>query len=182
MPLTDEELERHIRTAATLILRYLHKKTRNRELAEDLSQETLVRIHKFGRTFDPEKGEFNGWALRIAHNVMVTHLTKAGRSAPVSSLDASTGETIDLPAPGSLETSFEQKNLLEEIKKAIRCLPEPEKSVVINKEIKGMKLADNAQALGLSIRTVNRKLLTAYELLRNELEKRGVNPREFDNE
>ena len=176
-PLSQAELEDLIKANRDVIFLYLMKRTHHRETAEDLTQETLARIHKSSATFDPGKGVFRGWAFRIAHNVMVSHWEKNGREPPTFPLDAQ--DTDFAASEPSVEETVEQKMLALEIKRAIGRLPEPEKTVVLSKELKGMKLGEIADRLGLSIRTVSRKLLSAYDLLQADLKNRGITPGEL---
>lgn len=168
----------HLKLHKDAIFYYLYKKTNDRDLAQDLAQDVYLRIHKSAHTFDSQKGDFGAWSNRIAHNVFLTHLKKTGRMPPESTLDSADEEYI----PSTQVTTAEvvEKNiLLQEIKKAIQCLPEPEKTVFINKEIHNKKLGDTATQLDMSIRTISRKLVSAYELLKIELEKQGISAEGF---
>lgn len=177
MALSPEELEALVRDHQDAIYRYLLKRTFHAETAEDLKQDVLLRIHRSQNSFDPTKGEFGAWAMRIAQNVLITHAQKGKRNPVGRSIDADFDEPAD-PQPGTAYQA-EQKLLATEIKNAIRRLPEPERTVVYNKEIKKIKLAQTAEELGLSIRTVSRKLLSAYDILRAELTERGITPETF---
>lgn len=177
MGLSEAEVQTLVGEHRESIFRYLLKRTFDRDTAEDLTQDVLLRIHRSRETFDPEKGEFGAWAMRIAHNVLVTHADRTGRSPVTRSLDAEPVEPAS-PRP-TVESRFDQKTLLTEIKNAIRRLPEPERTVIFNKEVRQRKLAETAEELGLSVRTVSRKLLSAYDLLRAELVQRGITPEEF---
>ncbi|EKR08968.1 sigma-70, region 4 [Leptospira interrogans serovar Icterohaemorrhagiae str. Verdun HP] len=59
------------------------------------------------------------------------------------------------------------------IKDTIESLPEPEKSIILYKELKKKTLKETAQVLGISERTVSRRLISAISLLRTKLEQQG---------
>ncbi|MBE8432409.1 sigma-70 family RNA polymerase sigma factor, partial [Leptospira interrogans serovar Pomona] len=61
-----------------------------------------------------------------------------------------------------------------ELREIIASLPEPEKSIILLKEINNYTLEKTSQALNISSRTVSRKLLKALDLLRIELERKKV--------
>ncbi|EMG19084.1 sigma-70, region 4, partial [Leptospira interrogans serovar Copenhageni str. LT2050] len=70
--------------------------------------------------------------------------------------------------------NIESKIVEEELREIISSLPEPEKSIILLKEINNYTLEKTSQALNISTRTVSRKLLKALDLLREELERRKV--------
>lgn len=70
--------------------------------------------------------------------------------------------------------NIETKIVEEELREIISTLPEPEKSIILLKEINNYTLEKTSQALNISSRTVSRKLLKALDLLREELERRKV--------
>lgn len=175
--MTEAEFDDHVRDERPVVFRYLLKRTGNAESAEDLTQEVFLRASKFRSSFDPAKGTFGAWVQRIAHNTMISQWARERNAPPETSMDA----------PGSPEISsgddesrvFDQNFLQTEIKNAIERLPEPERSVVLRKEMKQEKLADIADALGLSVRTVSRRLISAYDLLRTDLAARGITPEQM---
>ncbi len=57
---------------------------RDKELAEDLLQESFVKIWEKIGSYDPDKGKFYTWAYRIARNTTLNHLRK---SAPLIQTD-----------------------------------------------------------------------------------------------
>ena len=54
-------------------------KARNRELAEDVLQDTFLRMHKYILRYDPEKSALN-WVLTIAKNSLATAWSKQSLS------------------------------------------------------------------------------------------------------
>src|SRR5262250_2527989 len=57
------------------LLRYLVYLTRNRELAEDLFQETWIRVLERGHQYDG-KHEFSTWLYALARNLTIDYLRK----------------------------------------------------------------------------------------------------------
>lgn len=173
-----DDFEALIRAHRDHVFLYLMKRTHQRETAEDLTQETLARAHSAFAQFDPARGPFKAWIFSIAHNLMVNHFEAAGRRIQASPLEEWTEPAEHVP---SVEASAEKKMLISQLKAAIARLPEPEKTVVINKELKGMKLQETADRLGMSVRTVSRRLLSAYDLLQKDLASKGITPELFGN-
>ena len=177
MGLSEQEIQALVKEHRETIFGYLLKRTFDRDVAEDLTQDVLVRVHRSRETYDAAKGEFGAWVMRIAHNVLITHADRGRRNPVTNSLDADVSEPASKRP--SAESHFDKKVLIAEIKNAIRRLPEPERTVIFNKEIRQRKLSETATELGLSVRTVSRKLLSGYDLLRAELAGRGITPEEF---
>src|SRR5260221_5514080 len=53
------------------ILSYVTDLLRDRYLAEDVVQETMLRAWRHCARFSPEKGSVRGWLIRVAHNIAV---------------------------------------------------------------------------------------------------------------
>lgn len=53
---------------------FLQSRSRNPDDAEDLVQETYLKLLEGQETFDPEKGSLKRWLFRIAHNAYVDHV------------------------------------------------------------------------------------------------------------
>ena len=174
--LPDEKIEELMQEHQPRIRNFILRRCGNPDLADDLTQDVLLRIHKSRHTFNPEKGEFSSWSLRIAQNVLSTDYRKR-KTRDEQSMAPEISETI--PDESRPENEIDQKNLLNQIKSAMECLPEPERTVIINKEIKIKKLAETAEELGVTVRTVSRRLLSAYDLLKEELSKRGITPDQY---
>lgn len=177
-PIPDQEFDEQLQSHKDAVYRFLLKKTRDQELSEDLAQDALMRAHKSRHTYEPHKGEFGSWLVRIAHNLFLTYLQKKARGLDESSFDNEQENYIPSSSPDTSEL-VEQKILFAAIKKAIACLPEPERTVIYNKEIKETKLSETASQLNMSVRTVSRKLLSGYDQLRKELIKQGIVPEGF---
>src|SRR5260370_11951449 len=71
--------DRYGRLAYSLILRIV----RDREMAEDLVQETFLRVWTRAQAFDSERGALGPWLLAVARNRAIDYLRSAhGRMAP----------------------------------------------------------------------------------------------------
>src|SRR5262249_37739394 len=62
------------------------------EEAEDISQETFVKVWKNLKKYDQKTSKFKTWLMRIARNTCVDHLRKQ-KSVPFSQFDTDEGET-----------------------------------------------------------------------------------------
>ncbi|MDH5656705.1 MAG: sigma-70 family RNA polymerase sigma factor [Spirochaetia bacterium] len=146
------------------VFSYLKSICRDSDTAEDVAQETFIRVQKSLKTFNPEKGSFSTWIRTIAKNLCIRNLKKNSR------YDADS-EKISLEADQRIgaEDNFIKNSLTISIKKAIECLSEPERSIVYYKYRDNLTLDEIAERAGISRRTVSRKYLSALQQLKEEL-------------
>lgn len=67
----DPELERLVAAHSDAVLAYVVRWTRDREMAEDVLQETWVRAWRHREKLVESRGSVRGWLLRVAHNVAI---------------------------------------------------------------------------------------------------------------
>ncbi len=81
-----ESFDRLYAALAPPLRRYLIGQTRDVSRAEDLLQDTLLRLHRARHTYDPEL-PVEPWAFAIARHVVLMDRRKAGRRREVALLD-----------------------------------------------------------------------------------------------
>lgn len=182
--LTDQEVVRHAvigREAAyrELIRRYqrpvfslVFRMVRDRELAEDLAQETFVKVLNAIDTYRPEY-KFSSWIFKIANNAAIDHLRR--RNLDTLSLDGSPhAETAEAIEATTLQISDTQESPLEEVASrelgaqiefAISRLRPEYRSCIILRHIDGRPYEEIAEILDLPLGTVK----TYIHRARNEL-------------
>jgi len=145
----------------------------NRQEAEDIVQETFLRVFRNLDRFD-EALKFSTWIYRIGTNLSIDRLRRRRVSY---SLDAETGSDGDgqdwhgLLADENLTP--EGRVLLSEtqrrIRAAIDALPEKYKSVVILKYLHDLSLQEIGDILDMPVTTVKTRVHRGREYLRNVL-------------
>jgi RNA polymerase sigma-70 factor, ECF subfamily len=182
--LTDQEvvlLARGGREAAyrELVRRYerpvfalLYRMVRDRELAEDLSQETFVKALNAIESYRPEF-KFSSWIFKIANNAAIDHLRR--RELDTLSLDGSPhAETPEAMQATALQIgarqespldTVEAKELGSEIEAAIGRLRPEYRSCILLRHVEGRAYEEIAEILDLPLGTVK----TYIHRARNEL-------------
>lgn len=146
------------------ILGYLTRMVGCRETAEDLLQETMIRIH--GRIDHyREQGRFRAWVYRIATNQAITHLRRARLER--ASRERITREASDRVEPMAVRL-VEGHEEAEQIATAIRELPVEMRSVLLLRVDRGLGLKEIAEILSIPEGTVKSRLHYAIERLRTE--------------
>ena len=158
------------------ILRYLTRFIDESE-AEDLTQETFVKVHQALENFRDES-QLSTWIYRIATNTALDRLRSPSfqRTARVSlseNLDES--EIADKAiCTGEKKPLIEQQLIREEMNDCIRGyiekLPENYRTVLVLSEYEELKNNEIAEILGITLDTVKIRLYRARAKLKKELE------------
>ena len=105
------------------LLRYLLHLTGNHALAEDLFQETWLRVLEKGHQYDG-RNKFSAWLFSIAHNVAIDYLRKRQPGQPRRDQRAGRRPVIDPPAHGpSALDLVAAKETAEQIESAMEKVP-----------------------------------------------------------
>lgn len=163
-----ELIRRYERPIFALIFRMV----RDRELAEDLSQETFVKALNAIESYRPEF-KFSSWIFKIANNAAIDHLRR--RELDTLSLDGSPhAETPEAIEATALQIGDRQETALEEvearelggeIETAIARLRPEYRSCILLRHVDGRAYEEIAEILGLPLGTVK----TYIHRARNEL-------------
>ncbi len=158
------------------IFSLIYRMVRNREQAEDLSQETFVKALNAIESYRPEY-KFSSWIFKIANNVSIDHLRR--RELDTLSLDGSphalTPEAIQASAlqlGDRQETALEEleaKELGGEIEVAIASLRPEYRSCILLRHVEGRPYEEIATMLDLPLGTVKTYIHRARGELRQAL-------------
>lgn len=164
-------LDRLIEQYQHRLLRYLVSLTADRAIAEDLFQETWMRVLERGHQYDG-RHEFSTWLYTIARNLTIDHLR---RKRPAVSLDAlMEAEDSALPyepasaGPSALDT-VAQHEVAERVTAAMSSLPIEYRETVVLRFQEGLGLEEIATLTKLPLGTVKSRLYRALNMLMNRL-------------
>ncbi len=137
------------------VLSYIIHIVKNRDLAEDIFQETFVKAImtiKQGRYTDT--GKFSAWITRIAHNLIIDYYRQEKAENTVSADNDETDllNRRDL-AEATIEDSLVERQIHKDVRKIIGILPESQRKVVMMRYYKDMSFKEIADATGVSINT-----------------------------
>ena len=164
-PSWDEIVRQH----ADRVYRLAYRLSGNRADAEDLTQETFVRVFRSLADYTP--GTFEGWLHRITTNLfldMVRRRQKIRFDALAD--DASERLASDEPGP---ERAYEQNNLSPEIQRALDTLPADFRAAVVLCDLEGLTYEEIALTLGIKVGTVRSRIHRGRVLLREALAHRA---------
>ncbi|MBR4690498.1 MAG: sigma-70 family RNA polymerase sigma factor [Bacteroidales bacterium] len=158
------------------VLGYLRHLVRNRELAEDLCQETFMKvIRSLKQDAYHDDGHFSAWLFRIAHNLMIDYFRKENKLPTVSN---DNGE-IDLFnnakfSDATIEMQSIKSQINSDLKDLIRELPEEQRNTVLMRVNLDMSFKEIAESQGISINTALGRMRYAIINLRKMIEERNL--------
>ena len=150
---------------------------RDRELAEDLSQDAFVKVLNHIDRYSPEF-KFSSWLFKIANNVAIDHLRR--KKLDTVSLEGSPYATSPSEAQSSaLNLPIEQESALDElvakelgseIEDAIGTLRPEYRACIMLRHVEGRSYEEIAATLDLPLGTVKTYIHRARHELRQILE------------
>jgi RNA polymerase sigma-70 factor, ECF subfamily len=167
-------LDRLIEQYQHRLLRYLLYLAGNHELAEDLFQETWIRVLERGHQYDG-KHEFSTWLYAVARNLTIDYLRKKN---PVS-LDGLMDDEEHAPHEpvDSRPTAWEvvqRHEQAERINTALVSIPAEYREAVVLRFQEGLALDEIAMITGAPLGTVKSRLYRGLSMLMSRLE--GAQP------
>jgi len=133
--------------------------------AEDLTIETFWRIYRSRARFDPARS-FGAWTRRIAVNVAIDHLKRAGRDRH---------ERVE-PADPLAAARVEASDTRRALSRAFGALPPALRVTATLALVDERPYQEIADMLGVSVGGVKSRVFRATRLLRRELSKMGWQP------
>lgn len=168
----DELLSRHQHG----VFNYIYFIVRNRQLSEDIFQETFVKAImtiKQGRY--TETGKFRAWIMRIAHNLIIDHFRQEKNENTVSNDEME----IDLLNKASLcddtiEDRLVYNQILTDVKRLVSHLPDSQREVLTMRYYQGMSFKEISEKKGISINTALGRMRYAILNIRKMVEDNSI--------
>ena len=165
-------LTRHRKPVFNFILRFVG----SRETAEDLLQETFLRVIKGAEAYQ-RQAKFTTWLYTIARNLCVDQSRRAKHrkaqslDAPMNS-SAESGTLLDVLPSGEMASDrlAGNKQLHLKLNEALTRLSEEQREVFLMREFLDMPFKEIADVIGVPENTVKSRMRYALEKLRLELD------------
>ena len=158
------------------VFTYIMLNVRDRELAEDIFQETFIKVIKSlrkGRYMD--KGIFLSWVVRISHNLIIDHYRRE-KHLKITSSDQSEADLFNSKkfAESNIEDKMVQNRIEFEVRQLINELPDDQKEVILLRHYGEMSFKEIAEQTGVSINTALGRMRYALINLRKMIEDRNL--------
>ena len=137
----------------------------SRDRADDLAQETLIRLWRKAAQYDPERATASAWVYTIARNISVDVVRREGRAMEWT-------QEVGLPEEEDADEPERQLLVAEReafVRSSIVALPDEQLRVIRLSFFDGLAHAEIANLLGIPLGTVKSRIRLALQRLRDRL-------------
>ena len=159
------------------IFSYIYYTVKDRDLAEDIFQETFVKAImtiKQGRY--TENGKFQAWISRIAHNLIIDYYRQERNENHIPNDEIYCNDVFNKKelSEDNIEDFLVKKQIHSDIRKLIRALPDSQKDVLIMRYYKNMSFKEIADSTHVSINTALGRMRYAILNMRKMAEENNI--------
>ncbi len=161
---TDERFRALYTEHKAEVFGFLIRLLRDEPLAEDVLQETFLRVYRALEQYDPERS-FRAWLFQIARNAAVDALRLARKEEKLRGATARGAPSSSEPVLPEVSRREEE----ERTRDALDALPPDAKAMLLQRHGMGMTVPELAESWSVTERTVANRLRGAVLLLAKEL-------------
>lgn len=144
------------------LLGFLHRLLRDRDLAEDVGQETFLKIFKNLDRFDMARGvPFSAYLFVVARNIAISEIRKCAAKSVIFGEESVVKATIQSP-----EDSVLYREELDLLKSHLHQVPDPYRETLL-RSLDGMSIAEIAEVEMIEAGTVKSRIYRAKSFLKN---------------
>jgi RNA polymerase sigma-70 factor (ECF subfamily) len=150
----ESALEELVRRYQQKVFSYILMIVRNKELAEDLFQDTFIKVINTLRTGNyREEGKFSQWIMRIARNLIIDYFRKNQKMSFVeNNYDMDILDGISEPSM-SIEQVIITNQIHESLRDLVLLLPKEQREVLTMRLYRDMSFKEIAEQTNVSINT-----------------------------
>jgi len=152
------------------LVRYLLYLTGTRESAEDLAQETWIRVLQRGSQYN-DRQRFEPWLFAIARNLAIDYLRKKRKGVQTASSSNDLDAMLLLPTsgPSPFEAAARSEDAMR-LAGQLQILPPLYREALLLRFQEDLSLAEMAQVLGAPVTTVTSRIYRGLAALRSAFE------------
>jgi RNA polymerase sigma-70 factor, ECF subfamily len=143
---------------------------RDRADAEDLVQDTFLKVWRTGSSFDPQRGSMDVWVLLTARSLAIDLLRRRTLETRKLRSEPSVSDVSDEPGP---EWLAEQRDLIERVRNAMDQLPPRQRSAVELAYLGQRSSTEVAELQGIPAGTMKSRIRAGIATLRGTLGEGG---------
>lgn len=160
-------IERLIKEHGPTLVNFLSKRLKSREDAEDIAQNTFLRLYTMdnpGRVENPR-----AFLFQVAANMSVDQLRRKSRMAAYRELEKSRADNSTSTDTGSPERLLEAQQRASDIYRVIEAMPARVREAFLLHRTRGMPYSEIAKLMGVSVSSVEKYMLEALKQCRRAL-------------
>jgi RNA polymerase sigma-70 factor (ECF subfamily) len=157
------------------IYAFILSKIRNRDLAEDIFQDTFIKvINSLQKGKYNEEGKFLPWVMRIANNLVIDYFRKSKKMRTIAPTDDF--DIFDILQDGekNIEDNLVNNQIHKDLRKLIEHLPENQKKVLKMRYYAELSFKEISESTGVSINTALGRMRYALINLRKLIDSHQV--------
>ncbi len=162
--MTQEEFKNTFDNHFEAVRNYIYYRSGDKELANDIAQDTFLRFWEKMSAKNEEDGNAKGLLYKIAGDIFVSSHRKKKVSMKYRVL------TNNEEFYHSPEEQLTYKELTKTYEDALVSLPEKQRAVFLLHRMDGLKYHEIALNLGISIKAVEKRMKNALEYLRKSID------------
>ena len=167
----EKSLEILIYRHKSKIYNFIFSKVMNRDTAEDIFQETFIKVIKTLKNgVYNEEGKFLSWVMRISHNLIIDYFRKHNRMPKFEADDDYDVFQFITDNSPNAENNLIKNQVVNDIQNLITELPEDQKEVLNMRLYRDMSFKEIAEITGVSINTALGRMRYAIINLRKMIE------------
>lgn len=157
------------------IYSFIYSKVMNRDVADDLFQDTFIKVIKTLKTKSyNEEGKFLPWVMRIAHNIVIDYF----RSCKKMSFNRDSTEYSIFSLMSNNELNIEDCmidfQIQQDLSKIVLELPQDQREVVMMRIYQDLSFKEISELTGVSINTALGRMRYAVINMRKVVEKNKI--------
>lgn len=158
------------------LVRYLLYLTGRRDYAEDLAQETWIRVLQRGSQYNGRQ-RFDLWLFAIARNLAIDYLRKKRKAVQTASLPDDRDEIllVSSSGPSPFEAAARSEDAIR-LAGQLQILSPLYREALLLRFQEDLSLAEIAQVLGAPVTTVTSRIYRGLAALRSAFEEGGDSP------
>lgn len=159
---------------------FFYRNTRDWQLSEDLTQDTLVKVYNQAWDYLP-LGRFRGWMFRIARNLLIDDVRRRSHDALIRACQRQPSEDEDELARLSSEilapdTQADHRELARIVDESLAEIPDEQRQTFILHHFAELSLPEVSEIMEVPLPTSKSRLRLAREKLSEKLRAAGMAP------
>ncbi len=165
-------IDRH----SSRIYDYVRMMVKDRDLADDIYQETLIKaVRVIDERRYKENGKFLSWVMRIAHNQVIDHFRAEKQNKTIN--ESAAGYDIlssQRLSEGSIEDTLVGEQIAADLRRLVDSLPDEQQEVVRLRYFSGLSFKEIAEQTEVSINTALGRMRYALINLRKLIRENNI--------